>query len=131
VPEASSFDYAIIRVVPRVDREEFINVGVVLFCSKRDFLGATIALNEELLRAMAPSADVEVIRDHLAAIPRICAGGAGSGPIGKLTQKERFLWLTAPRSTIVQVSAVHSGMSDLPETALAALVKSMVSRAEQ
>jgi hypothetical protein len=80
---------------------------------------------------MAPSADVEVIRDHLAAIPRICAGGAGSGPIGKLTQKERFLWLTAPRSTIVQVSAVHSGMSDLPETALAALVKSMVSRAEQ
>ena len=128
MPEANSFDYAIIRVVPRVEREEFINVGVVLFCSKKDFLGAKLELDEELLKQLDPNIDLETLKDHLDAIPRISSGGDDSGPIGKLGLKERFLWLTAPRSTMVQVSAVHSGLCDSPADALERLFQRMVRR---
>ena len=126
MPARNSFDYAVLRVVPHVEREEFLNVGVVLFCLQRDFLGARIELDEARLRAFAPDAEVELIRDHLAAIPKICAGGKEAGPIGLLSRKERWHWLVAPRSTMVQVSAVHSGLCDAPEEVMERILARMV-----
>jgi hypothetical protein len=126
VPARSSFDYAILRVVPRVEREEFINAGVLLFCLERDFLAARVEVNEPRLRALWPGADVELIRQHLEAIPRICAGGPDGGPIARLSLRERFHWLVAPRSTIIQVSPVHTGLCDSPERALDELFRQMV-----
>jgi hypothetical protein len=122
VPTLSSFDYAILRVVPRVEREEFVNTGVILFCLERDFLSARVTVDEARLRALWPGlqeeADLEQIRQHLEAIPRTCAGGPDAGPIGKLSQRERFRWLVAPRSTMIQVSPVHSGLTAAPQAAL-------------
>lgn len=126
MPARCSFDYAILRVVPRVDREEFINVGVVLYCLSQDFLQARVELDEARLRALDPTADVALIRSHLETFPRVCAGGAGAGPIGKLSQKERWHWLVAPRSTMVQVSAVHSGLCENPQLALERVLARMV-----
>lgn len=115
----TSFDYATIRVVPRVERQEFINAGVVVFCLEKKFLAARIHLDERRLKALWPGTDVELVREHLAAISRICAGDESAGPIAKLSQRERFHWLIAPRSTIIQPSPVHSGLcestEDLPE----------------
>ena len=115
----SSFDYATIRVVPRVERQEFINAGVVVFCLEKKFLAARIHLDERRLTALWPGTDVELVREHLAAIVRICSGDESAGPIAKLSQRERFHWLIAPRSTIIQPSPVHSGLcestEDLPE----------------
>jgi hypothetical protein len=126
VPAHPSFDYALVRVVPRVEREEFVNAGVILFCSERDFLGAKVELDRERLRALFPDVDLAVVEEHLAAVPRIAAGGDGSGPIGRLTTRERFHWLVAPRSTIIQVSPVHSGLCDDPALALERLFERMV-----
>jgi hypothetical protein len=122
----SSFDYAIVRVVPRVERGEFINVGVILYCLTSRFLSAQVALDEKRLRALAPEVDVALVRDHLESIPRVCAGGRGSGPIGQLPQKERWHWLVAPRSTILQTSPVHSGLCEEPGRALEHLMERMV-----
>jgi hypothetical protein len=126
VPALSSFDYAIVRVVPRVEREELVNAGVILFCLERDFLAARVEVNEPRLRALWPEIDVELVRQHLEAIPRICAGGPDAGPIGRLSLRERFHWLVAPRSTIIQVSPVHAGLCESPERALDALFRQMV-----
>jgi Protein of unknown function (DUF3037) len=126
VPAPSSFDYAVVRVVPRVDREEFINVGVLLYCLSKGFLGARVELDEKRLLAVAPEVDLGLVRTHLASLPRICAGGAEAGPIGQLSQKERWHWLVAPRSTILQTSPVHSGLCENPEASLEALMDSMV-----
>jgi Protein of unknown function (DUF3037) len=126
VPTRSSFDYAVIRVVPRVDRGEFINAGIVLYCLSQDFLGARIELDEERLRALDPDVELATVRDHLCAFERVCRGGAEGGPIGRLSQKERFHWLVAPRSTIIQVSPVHSGLADDPQAALEHLMDRMV-----
>jgi len=126
VPALSSFDYAILRVVPRVEREEFVNAGVILFCLERDYLAARVALDEERVRALFPGADLAAIREHLGAVPRICAGGEGSGPIGELSRRERFHWLVAPRSTVIQVSPVHAGLCEDPERALEHLLDRMV-----
>jgi hypothetical protein len=126
VPEQSSFDYAVVRVVPRVDREEFVNAGVILFCRARDFLGARVELNPVRVRALSPDADLPTIEEHLLAIPRICQGGDGSGPIGALSLRERFHWLVAPRSTVIQISPVHAGMCDDPARALDHLFERMV-----
>ena len=126
MPALSSFDYAILRVVPRVEREEFLNAGVILFCLERDFLQARVELNEERLRALWPAADVELIRQHLEAIPRICAGSPDAGPIARLSLRERFHWLVSPRSTMIQVSPVHSGLCEKPERALDELFRRMV-----
>ncbi|HVW69549.1 MAG TPA: DUF3037 domain-containing protein, partial [Steroidobacteraceae bacterium] len=104
-----SYDYAVIRVVPRVDREEFVNVGVIVSCPAKDFLEARIEVDEARLVAFDPTLDLEAIRTHLASIPLVCSGGPGSGPIGQLTLRERFHWLVAPRSTIIQTSRVHTG----------------------
>jgi hypothetical protein len=122
----SSYDYAIVRVVPRVEREEFINAGVILSCPAQDFLGARIELDEHRLLALDPDADVEAVRANLASIPLLCAGGAAAGPIGKLSPRERFHWLVAPRSTIIQTSPVHSGRCQDPAAALDHLLQTMV-----
>jgi hypothetical protein len=104
-----TYDYAIVRVVPKVEREEFVNVGVIVSCQETDLLVARIELDEPRLLALDPSVDLECVRKHLAAIPKICEGGEDAGPIGRLSQRERFHWLVAPRSTVIQVSTTHSG----------------------
>jgi len=126
VPAPASFDHAIVRVVPRVEREEFVNAGVILFCLGRDFLAAKVELDRARLLALFPGADVDTLEAHLAAIPRVAAGGEGSGPIGRLTQRERFHWLVAPRSTVIQVGPVHSGLCEDPARTLDALFDRMV-----
>jgi hypothetical protein len=118
VPQQSSFDYAFIRVVPRVEREEFVNSGVVVFCSEKNFLDSRIYVDEMRLKALWRDLDIDLVRRHLAAIPTICAGDASAGPIAKLSKRERFHWLVAPRSTIIQPSAVHSGLCDDPVAVL-------------
>jgi len=126
VPATLSFDYAVLRVVPRVEREEFVNAGVILFCLARDFLAARVEIDRARVLALFPGADLALIEEHLLAVPRICAGGEGSGPIGKLSRRERFHWLVSPRSTVLQVSAVHSGLCEDPERALEHLMDGMV-----
>jgi len=121
-----TYDYAVIRVVPRVEREEFVNVGVIVSCPAKEYLAARIEVDESRLTALDPNIDLEAVRTHLATIPAICAGGESAGPIGKLTSKERFRWLVAPRSTVIQTSPAHTGYLDDPEQALDRLMKSMV-----
>ena len=121
-----SYDYAVIRVVPRVDRQEFINVGVLLWCRDQDFIEARIELDESRLRALDPDIDVEAVRRHLASFAIICAGGTDAGPIGKLPKRERFDWLVAPRSTIIQTSAVHTGRCTDVGSTLERLLDTMV-----
>ena len=122
----SSYDYAIVRVVPRVEREEFINAGVILSCPAQDFLAARIELDERRLLALDPGVDLEAVRENLASIPLVCAGGPAADPIGRLTPRERFHWLVAARSTIIQTSPVHSGRCQDPAAALDHLVRTMV-----
>lgn len=126
MPTLSSFDYAVLRVVPRVERGELVNAGVILFCLERDFLQARVELDEPRLLALWPGTDLELVRQHLAAIPRICAGSPDAGPIARLSLRERFRWLVAPRSTMIQVSPVHAGLSEDPERALDELFRLMV-----
>jgi len=126
VPDHCIYDYAIIRVVPRVEREEFVNVGVIFSCPEKKFLEARIELDEPRLRALDATMDIEAIRAHLASFPVICAGGEPAGPIGRLSQRERFYWLTAPRSTMVQISPVHTGYCHDPSATLEHLLNSMV-----
>ena len=120
------YDYAVFRVVPRVEREEFVNVGVIVSCPARDFLEARIELDEQRLRALDSGLDVESIRVPLATIPSICAGGEQAGPIGQLSQRERFHWLVAPRSTTIQTSPVHTGWCENPDEVLEHLLNTMV-----
>jgi hypothetical protein len=101
-----------------VDREEFINAGVVLFCLEHRFLGSRVHVDEKRLVALWPDVDLDVVRRHLEAFPMVCQGLANAGPIAQLSQRERFHWLVAPRSTIIQVSPVHSGLCEAPELAL-------------
>jgi hypothetical protein len=134
MPAPTAFDYAVVRVVPRVEREEFLNAGVILFCLERDFLEARVALDRPRALLLFPGMDVDLVEEHLSVIPVICAGGEGAGPIGRLTQRERWHWLVAPRSTVVQVSPVHSGLCpagspagrEAPAAALDRLFRSMV-----
>ena len=107
--EKHLFEYAVIRVVPRVEREEFLNVGVVLFCKKEKYLHTVFQLNKERLKAFAPNLDIEEVEAHLQSFERISKGEPNSGPIGKLDPASRFRWLTATRSTVVQTSKVHPG----------------------
>jgi hypothetical protein len=125
---AHRFEYAVLRVVPRVERGEFVNAGVILYCRSLDFLDARIALDRDRLRALFPdpALDVETIERGLAMIPRICAGDPGAGPIAALDQAERFRWLCATRSTVNQVSPVHTGLCDDPAAMLAHLLDSVV-----
>jgi hypothetical protein len=110
------YEYAVIRVVPRVEREEFLNVGVIVYCARSKFLQVQYALNPEKLAALAPHLDAAEVEQHLQALQRISHGDPAAGPIARLPVAERFRWLTATRSTVVQTSKVHSGFcSKLPE----------------
>lgn len=104
------FEYAVIRVVPHVEREEFLNVGVILYCGPEKFLQCLTDVNEERLKVLCDSLDFAELRNHIQSFERICAGGTNAGPIGKLSMAERFRWLTSPRSTMVQTSKVHPGL---------------------
>jgi hypothetical protein len=118
-----SFDYAVIRVVPRVEREEFVNAGIIVFCLQQRFLEARIHIDDQRLHALWPELDLALIRSHLEAFPRICAADPTAGPISQLSQRERFHWLVSPRSTIIQVSAVHTGLCDAPEKLIDTLTR--------
>jgi hypothetical protein len=126
VRERDAYDYAIIRVVPRVEREEFVNIGVIVSCPSRDFLEARIVIDETRLRALHPTIDLDVIRAHARSITAICAGGPQAGALARLSQRERFHWLVAPRSTIIQTSAVHTGQCDDPVKLMDHLLAKMV-----
>jgi hypothetical protein len=126
MPARSVFEYAVLRVVPRVERGEFINVGVVLFCRTRGFLEARIRLDHARLAVLAPDLDVPAVEEQLGYVALVCRGGPAAGPIGELPPHERFRWLTAPRSTVLQPSPVHSGVSDDPAAALERLFAASV-----
>jgi hypothetical protein len=120
------FQYAIVRVVPRVERGECVNAGVVVFCRARRFLEARVELDEARLRALAPDVDLDAVHAHLDALRRIAAGDPGAGAIAALPASERFHWLVAPSSTIIQCSPVHTGLTDDPEAELERLLAQLV-----
>ena len=124
--EQTAFDYAVVRVVPRVDRDEFVNAGVIVFAPQERFLEARTHLDEARVRALWPTADVEQIRRHLEAIPRIASGDPTAGPIARLSQSARFHWLTSPRSTMIQISPVRTGLSSEPAKLLEHLTQELV-----
>lgn len=122
----SPFEYALLRVVPRVERGEFINAGVVLYCQKARFLEARVHLDYKRLRTLAPRLDPKTVLAHLDVARRVCAGGPGAGAVGLLPPVQRFGWLAAPRSTVVQPSPVHTGIADDPREAIERLLRVMV-----
>lgn len=122
----SPYLYALIRVVPRIERGESMNAGVVLLCRPRRFLGARMALDVGRLAALAPDCDPDAVRGHLEAIEAIARGDTDAGPIARLTDAERFHWLVAPSSTIIQPSPVHTGLTDDPAAELEHLMASLV-----
>ena len=126
--EHHSYDYAIVRVVPRVDREEFVNAGAIVFCAARGFLEARMELDEARLLVLDPSVDIDAVRANLDGLRRVAAGGADAGPIGRLSPSERFRWLTAPRSTMIQTSRVHTGQCTDLEAVLEHLLRTVVRR---
>jgi hypothetical protein len=126
MPEPCPFDYAVVRVVPRVERGEFVNAGVIVSCPGKSYLKARVELDAARLAALDPGFDRETVERHLAAIQRICEGGAGAGPIGLLPQRARFHWLVAPRSTIIQTSPVHTGFCGDGDAMLERLFDQMV-----
>jgi hypothetical protein len=125
-PLRNVFQYAIVRVVPRVERGECLNVGVVLLCREQRYLGARVTLDERRLAAFAPDLDAATVRPHLEAIERIATGDPTAGPVARLGQAERFHWLVAPSSTIIQPSEVHTGLTDDPASELEHLVATLV-----
>jgi hypothetical protein len=120
------FEYAVIRVVPRVERDEFINVGVILYCAKKKYLEAIYHIDEQRLGAFCPNIDIADVRCHLDSLMLICRGEKNSGPIGQLDLPSRFRWLTAMRSTVIQTSRVHPGFCTEPESKLQALFDEQV-----
>lgn len=112
MPARATFDYAVLRVVPRVERQEFINAAVVVFCLEKRYLDARVHFDAQRLKALWPDLDIDLVRQHLEAVPRICSGDPGAGPVACLSQRERFHWLVAPRSTLIQPSPVHTGICD-------------------
>jgi hypothetical protein len=128
VPSANTFEHAVVRVVPRVERGECLNAGVIVWCRALDWLRAGIALDRGRLRALEPHADLPLIESHLDAFARIAAGEPDAGPIGRLPAAERFRWLVAPRSTVIQVGDVHEGLCEDPAAALERLLDTLVRR---
>ena len=131
MPAEYAYDYAIIRVVPRVERGERINVGVILSCPETDFLDARIEVDEALLLAVDPTVDLAAVRTNLGVIPAVCRGGPEAGPIGLLPSRGRFRWLVSPRSTIIQPSAVHTGKTTDPAGCLDRLLARVVRRGQR
>jgi hypothetical protein len=130
-PTRRPFSYAILRVVPRVERGERFNAGVVLFCRQRDFLGARVALDENRLEALAPGASAREVRAHLDALVRVAGGDPGAGPIAAMAPSERFGWLVAPSSTMIQASEVHTGLCEDPVKTLDTLFAELVEPARR
>jgi hypothetical protein len=128
VRDLRTYDYAIVRVVPRVERGEFVNAGIIMSCDVERILAAGIDLDEKALLALDGGVDLEAVRRALAVIPVICAGGSDAGPIGRLSARERFHWLVSPKSTIVQTSPVHTGRCDDLAAALDHLMQRMIRR---
>ncbi len=126
MPAKDLFEYAVIRIVPRVEREEFINVGVILFCPRQRFLQARIAMDEQRILAVCPHANLELIRESLDSLKRISEGANDAGPIALLELPARFRWLTAVRSTIVQTSRPHPGLCEQAEKSLEELFVQLV-----
>lgn len=126
MPALHTYDYAIVRVVPRVERGEFVNVGAIVSCKRAGYLKARIELDEARLLALAPTLELDTLRATLDAIPGICEGGAAAGPLASLSARERFDWLVAPRSSAVQTSSVHTGRGDDLDAALERLMQRMV-----
>jgi hypothetical protein len=126
VPDRCTYDYAIVRVVPRVERGEFVNVGAIVSSDSEGYLAARFAVDEARLRALDPGIDLTLVHNALAAMSAVCAGGVDAGALGQLSLRERFHWLVAPRSTIIQTSAVHTGRCDDLAGALDRLVDRMV-----
>ena len=124
--EKHLFEYAVLRVMPRVEREEFLNVGVILYCASKGFLCTKADLNEARLLAFAPNLDLAELRDRLHAFERVCKGKPDGGTIGQLPIASRFRWLTATRSTVVQTSPVHPGLCINPEETLEKLFRNLV-----
>ena len=124
--EPVQFDYAVVRVVPRVDRDEFVNAGVILFAPQMKYLAARTFVDEARVKALWPSLDIESIRRHLEAIPRVAAGESDAGPIAQMAQSARFHWLTSPRSTVIQISPIRTGLSAEPEKLLDHLTQELV-----
>lgn len=126
MPAASPFSYAICRLVPRVERGERINVGVIVFCRPLQYLEARTALDEQRALVLWPELDIESVQAHLSAIERVAAGEAGAGPIAALDTTARFHWLVSPSSTIIQPSEVHTGLCDAPADELEKLFRELV-----
>ncbi len=126
MPGNHLFEYAVIRVMPKVEREEFLNVGVILYCKDKKFLQALFTLNEARLKAFSPAIEMNELNDNLCAFQQICRGGEEGGPIGKLDIASRFRWLTGTRSTILQTSKVHPGLCDDPYETLTRLHAQLV-----
>ena len=123
-----TYDYAIIRVVPRVERGEQVNVGVILSCADSEFLDARIEVDDAVIRALDPTIDLEAMHEQLELIPIVCRGGESAGPIGALPARSRFRWLVSPRSTIIQPSPVHTGRTSDPAACLEKLMGRLVRR---
>jgi hypothetical protein len=130
-PELAPYDYALVRIVPRPERGEFINAGVILHCPARRFLAARIHFDASRVAALWPDADTDRLRDNVDVIPGICLGQRDLGPIAALSQRERFHWLVAPRSAAIQVSPVHCGLSVDPESALDRIFRQLVADVPQ
>ena len=128
MPAEYTYDYAVIRVMPRVDRGEVINVGVILNCPELEFLDVRFEVDEQRLRMLDASIDLDVVREHLSSFAAICRGGADTGAIGELPQRNRYYWLVAARSTIIQVSSSHTGRTTDPAHTLDHLFDVMVRR---
>lgn len=126
MPTPRVYDYAVLRVVPRVERGEFVNAGVILSCKSAGYLRCAVELDEARLRALDPDVDLQAVHDALRSIERVCAGGEAAGALGRLSARERFDWLVAPRSTVVQTSPVHSGRCDDLDGTLERLMDRMV-----
>jgi hypothetical protein len=126
VHDRCAYDYALIRVVPHVERGECINAGVLVCSTRRAFLKARIELDEARLLALDPAADIRAVSASLASFVRVCEGGPQAGPIGQLPLRARFDWLTAPRSTMIQTSPVHSGRCSDLDAAMERLLERMV-----
>lgn len=120
------FEYAVLRAVPRVDRGEFVNVGVIVYCQSEDFVGAQVHLDAERLRALDPHVDLELVSTALAGVVAVCTGTEDVGQAGRIRPRERFGWLTAPRSTMVQPGPVHSGLTEDPRAELTRLIDALV-----
>jgi hypothetical protein len=128
VPGRVSFDYAPIRVVPRVERDEFVHAGLVMRCLAKDYLRAQVVLDEAPLTALVGAVDADVIARHLEAIVRVCEGGPAAGPVGAMNQRERWHWLVAPRSAVIQVGPVHVGLCEDPQAAFDKILGDLLRR---